>query len=56
MTLSPEEIGTPEPYLWELRCFVRAILYSETLPSDGYDGRMAVANAHAVLQAMGRQA
>jgi len=56
VTLSPEEIGTPEPYLWELRCFVRAILYSETLPLDGYDGRMAVANAHAVLQAMGRQA
>jgi hypothetical protein len=41
-------VGTPEPYLWELRSFVRAILYNEPLPFDGYDGRMAVANALAV--------
>jgi predicted dehydrogenase len=46
--LTPEEVGTPEPYLWELRSFVRAILYNEPLPFDGYDGRMAVANALAV--------
>lgn len=56
VSLTPEEIGAPEPYLWELRSFVRAILYDETLPFDGYDGRMAVASAHAVLQAMGREA
>ncbi|MCS7208019.1 MAG: Gfo/Idh/MocA family oxidoreductase [Fimbriimonadales bacterium] len=56
VNLTPEEIGTPEPYLWELRSFVRAILYHEPLPFDGYDGRMAVANAHAVLRKMGRPA
>ncbi|MCS7190299.1 MAG: Gfo/Idh/MocA family oxidoreductase [Fimbriimonadales bacterium] len=54
--LTPEEIGTPEPYMWELRSFVRAILHNEPLPFDGYDGRMAVANAHAVLRALGRPA
>jgi UDP-N-acetylglucosamine 3-dehydrogenase len=54
VSLTPEEIGTPEPYMWELRSFVRAVLYGETPPFDGYDGRMAVANAHAVLKAMGR--
>ncbi|GIV09572.1 MAG: hypothetical protein KatS3mg020_0312 [Fimbriimonadales bacterium] len=53
VSLTPEEIGAPEPYLWELRSFVRAILYHETPPFDGYDGRMAVANAHAVLQKIG---
>lgn len=52
MSLTPEEIGTPEPFLWELRFFVRAVLYGETPPFDGYDGRMAVANAHAVLSKM----
>ncbi|MCX7925483.1 MAG: Gfo/Idh/MocA family oxidoreductase [Fimbriimonadales bacterium] len=50
MNLTPEEIGTPEPYMWELRSFVRAVLYNESLPFDGYDGRMAVANALAVLE------
>jgi predicted dehydrogenase len=50
LKLTPEEVGTPEPYLWELRSFVRAILYNEPLPFDGYDGRMAVANALAVLK------
>ncbi|MCS6918581.1 MAG: Gfo/Idh/MocA family oxidoreductase [Fimbriimonadales bacterium] len=56
VNLTPEEIGAPEPYLWELRSFVRAILYDETPPFDGYDGRMAVAYAHAVLQKMGVEA
>lgn len=56
VSLTPEEIGAPEPYLWELRSFIRAILYNETPPFDGYDGRMAVANAHAVLQAIGVKA
>ena len=56
VSLTPEEIGAPEPYLWELRSFIRAILYNETPPFDGYDGRMAVANAHAVLQAIGAKA
>ncbi len=56
VSLTPEEIGTPEPYMWELRSFVRAILHHEPLPFDGYDGRMAVANAHAVLQAIQRNA
>lgn len=51
--LTPEEIGTPEPYLWELRFFVRAILYGETPLFDGYDGRMAVAYAHAILRKIG---
>jgi hypothetical protein len=41
--------------MWELRSFVRAVLYGETPLFDGYDGRMAVANAHAILQAMGRK-
>lgn len=56
VSLTPEEIGAPEPYLWELRSFIRAILYNETPPFDGYDGRMAVANAHAVLQKIGVEA
>ncbi|MDW8107364.1 MAG: Gfo/Idh/MocA family oxidoreductase [Armatimonadota bacterium] len=47
-SLTPEEIGTPEPFMWELRSFVRAIAYGETPLYDGYDGRMAVANALAV--------
>ena len=53
VNLTPEEIGTPEPYLWELRNFVHAILGREPLLFDGYDGRMAVANALAILRRIG---
>ncbi len=45
--LTPEAIGTPEPYFWELQNFARAILYGEPLLFDGTDGREAVALARA---------
>ncbi|MCS7066116.1 MAG: Gfo/Idh/MocA family oxidoreductase, partial [Fimbriimonadales bacterium] len=49
---TPEQVGTPDPYLWELVAFVRSIVLGEPLPFDGYDGRQAVALALACLQSM----
>jgi len=49
---TPEEVGTPDPYLWELVAFARAILLDEPLPFDGTDGREAVALALACLQSI----
>ncbi len=48
--LSTEEVGTLEPYFWELQNFARAILYDEPLLFDGTDGREAVALAHACVE------
>lgn len=52
-TLTPEEVGTPEPYQWELKLFARHILFGEPTLFDGTDGREAVALAESCLQKMG---
>lgn len=52
-TLTPEEVGTPEPYQWELQLFARHILFGEPVLFDGTDGREAVALAESCLQKMG---
>ncbi len=49
---TPESVGTPDPYLWELVAFARALWQDEPLPFDGYDGRQAVALALACLQSI----
>lgn len=48
--LTPEEIGTPDPYFWELQNFARAIAYGEPLLFNGTDGREAVALALACVE------
>jgi len=53
-TLTPEQIGTPEPYQWELQLFARALLFGEPLPYEEIDGREAVALAEACLRKMGK--
>ncbi|GBC93471.1 scyllo-inositol 2-dehydrogenase (NAD(+)) [bacterium HR15] len=49
---TPEQVGTPDPYLWELVAFARGIWLNEPLPFDGNDGRQAVALALACLQSI----
>jgi len=49
---TPEQVGTPDPYLWELVAFTRGILLGEPLPFDGHDGRQAVALALACLESI----
>ncbi|MCS7066581.1 MAG: Gfo/Idh/MocA family oxidoreductase, partial [Fimbriimonadales bacterium] len=49
---TPEQVGTPDPYLWELVALVRGIVLNEPLPFDGHDGRQAVALALACLQSI----
>ncbi len=47
-----ESLQLPDPYLWELTAFVRAIALGEPLPFDGWDGRQAVALARACLRSI----
>jgi len=51
-TITREQVETPDPYTWELRAFARHVLFGETMPFDGWDGRQVVAIGCACIRAM----
>lgn len=47
-----KEVGTPDPYTWELRAFARHGMFGEPMPFDARDGRQAVALGCACVESL----